>query len=64
MTSNVSFNLNIQNHAIVIFTMNTIINFSHFLFFFSKGLAVYTGKETKMALNQKEKTYKFSTIEK
>ncbi|XP_066929021.1 phospholipid-transporting ATPase IF-like isoform X2 [Clytia hemisphaerica] len=28
------------------------------------GLAVYTGKETKMALNQKEKTYKFSTIEK
>ena len=27
------------------------------------GLAVYTGKETKMALNQKEKVSKFSNIE-
>ena len=34
------------------------------LSFLQIGLAVYTGKETKMALNQKEKTYKFSTIEK
>ena len=30
---------------------------------FLTGLAVYTGKETKMALNQKEKVSKFSNIE-
>ena len=27
------------------------------------GVAVYTGKDTKMAKNQKEKTHKFSTVE-
>ena len=33
------------------------------LVYYILGIAVYTGKDTKMAKNQKEKTHKFSTVE-
>ena len=41
-----------------------IVSVVHFIVHsFHTGLAIYTGKETKMALNQKEKVSKFSNIE-